>query len=152
MSDPRFELLESYVSEALEDNLRVKGGSIVISYGEDASEFVIYFGFSKEKSNGSNLLDGWTAFAFLANRDPSKSTVGERIMGRRLITSQNKTFYSIVKELSNTEVGKFDALREFNDTDLPFVFSTKLLPGTWAIVRDHKSHKKIERVWLLRKK
>ena len=152
MPDPRFDLLESYVSEAMEENLRITQNPVVISYGQDKTEFVIYFGFSKEKSDGSNMLDGWAAFAFLANRDPKKSTKGERIMGRRLIIGSKKQFSEVVKDLPNKEVGQFDSLRDSNESDLPFVFSTKLLPGTWAIIRDKRSNKKIERVWLLRKK
>jgi len=152
MSDPRFELLESYVSEAMEENLRIKQKPIVISYGQDNTDFMIYFGFSKERTNGSRLMDGWTAFAFLANRDPKKSTKGERIMGRRIILGQTKSFSDVIHGLQNAEESKYNSLRDSQESDLPFVFSTKLLPGTWAIIRDERSPKKIERVWLLRKK
>lgn len=152
MIDPKFELLEAYADIALESNLRIKGGPVAIHYGTDHTEFVLYFGFSDGKSNGSNMVDGWSSFAFIANRELTDSTKGERIVGRRLISGRKETFRNAISKIPNIKVGKFDALRNSADDDLPFVFTTDLLPGTWAIVRDRKSSKKVERVWLLRKK
>lgn len=149
-----FTVLERVATEAISrtPSLTINRNPAIISYGSDEKEFALYLSFSKQLSDGSNLLSGWTSFAFVANRPLSKATVGERIMGRRLVNDSQRTFKQMQSTLpSGYKVGTYSGILESDQSDLPLVMSTDLFRGTWAIIPD-KSKQKIQRVWLIKKK
>lgn len=151
----KYEYLESCVNEAVsrQPTTVIKKKPAIISYGLDKKEFVLYFNYSKAASKGTNLFDGWTSFAFLSNRPLDKSTVGERIMGRRVVSGRKQTFIQKSSTLTvGAEIGTYNGIVESHANDLPMVFSSSLFKGTWALISDKTSKKKIERVWLIRKK
>ena len=132
--------------------LNITKNPIIISYGSDQKEFLLYLSYTMTKADGSNLFNGWASFAFLGNRPLVDATVGERIMGRRIISDHAKTFKQITATLhGNFKVGTYSGILESDRSDLPLVMSTNLFRGTWALIPD-KSKQKIERVWLIRKK
>jgi len=152
-----YSILEKVATEAVSrtQSLTINKNPIAISYGSDEKEFVLYLGLSNAAANGYSLFDGWTSFAFVANRPLSQATVGERIMGRRLTIDGKKTFNKIRDSLSgNVKIGSYSGMLDNDEkpgSDLPLVMSTDLFRGTWAIIPD-KTIQKIQRVWLIKKK